>query len=587
MRDSLGPLVRHLQDPEYDLGKSKLQRPSADVQDTMYGHLDPEATPAVKYMAQVFDAATQNGSMRLMKMNDWMVRSSIGMSRAKAMAYRVAVNEGLEGKAIIKRVEELINTMPDEMYDDMIRAGDVATLTQELTTPSKAILKAVNSIPILRFILPFMKTALAGVELNIERLPLLAMSMPEVQKAWAKGGAAKADVLAKQATGTALIASGIYAYSSGEAHSGVTLNKTQRASFNRLGVPEFSVVDSKGNYKSWNFASPVHELYMVGVSIGEIIDNAREGIPPTDPRYKSWDEVMLELAQMSAWSFADIYVNKSIGRSIREFMDAIDNPETKSKSKTINLMTQLLVPVAGMDHAVKAVDPLYRRVPAGTFYTQMIDQFKKRVPWLSMDLPAQTGFFGEKLKYGGFMAGMLRYRKGTKYYAVAEEMMANNVAATMPNRHMTIAGVDVDLDIELNPNVFSKDELEDNPELTKRGYAYERFREIRGSVYADGPMGDGLGSLNDFIHSDAYTGNDLDYGPPGDEQDELTKGDLIKRHMMFLNGIAKNMFVDEMNDKMDIFRVVDEIRSRKSEAGEKAMVAPGIAKQRAANEVTF
>ncbi len=370
LKESFGPLVRSLQDPEFDLGKAKLQRPKFDYRDTMYSSLKEDAGPIQRYSAQVVDGLLQNGSMRAMKMNDWIVRSAIGMSRAKAMAYRVAANEGLNEKDLLKRVKQLIDDMPDEMYDDMIESGDAATLTQTLSTPSKAILKAIDSAPLMGFVLAFTKTALAAIELGLERLPGIAQRMPRLKGAWEKGGAARADLISKQVLGTSLMGAGIYAYYSGEATSGITLSKKERQSRQTLGWKPYSTIDEKGNYSSWNFLSPVHELYMIGVGVGEFIDYANEGIPPGDPRYKSWEEVGIELAQTAIFSFVDIYLNKSVGRSFREMMDALQDPATSGKYKTVSMLTPLLVPVAGMSHVVGAVDDVYRRVPSGTFFDQ-------------------------------------------------------------------------------------------------------------------------------------------------------------------------------------------------------------------------
>ena len=572
LKDSWTPLVRHLQDPTYDLGKAKLQRPGMDARDTIYSHVDPDAGPMKRYTAQAIDALTVNGSMRLMKMNDWIVRSSIGMSRAKALAFRTAVNEGLEGPALMKRVDELIEKMPDEMYDDMMQAGDTATLTQMLSTPSQAFLKTINTVPILRFVMPFMKTALAALELGLERLPGIAMKMPRVKGAWEKGGAARADLIAKQVMGTSIIGMGMYDYTSGEATSGATLSNAERMSRQTLGWKPFSTVDKKGGYSSWNFLSPVHELYMVGVSLAEVIDYANEGIPPTDPRYKTWEEVGMDLAQTAIWSFTDIYLNKSVGQSVREMMGALEDPATKGKRKTLNMVTPLLVPIAGLDHVVGAVDDKYRRVPAGTFFEQMMGEFQKRIPWYSKEMFPQVGYFGEdRHRNGGFLLGMLGYREGDPNAEVASELFANDVPVRRPNRHLTIAGLKLDLDIDIHPDLISEADIKDTPDLGKQGYAYYRYSKIRGDIYNE--------YLNEFIKSPQYQDSGLPYGPPGDEELSMTRGDLLQSFMMQLNTLARTEFEKEFRGKMDLLNLVAQIRMERSKSGTKAFVPPGIKKQ--------
>ena len=572
MKDSWGPLIRHLQDPTYDLGKAKLQRPGMDVRDTIYSHVDPDANAAKRYTAQAIDALTQDGSMRLMKMNDWIVRSSIGMSRAKALAYRTAVNEGLQGKELSKRLEELVDQMPDEMYEDMIQAGDTATLTQALSNPSKKLLSTINSIPIMRFVMPFMKTALAGLELGLERLPGIAQRMPRVKGAWEKGGAARADLISKQVVGTSIMGLGMGAYVSGDATSGATMSKNERYWRETLGWKPFSISDGKGGYSSWNFLSPVHELFMVGVSVAEFLDYANEGIPPSDPRYKTWEEVGMDLAQVAVWSFSDIYLNKSVGRSVREMMGALEEPGTKGKRKTLNMMTPLLVPIAGMDHVVGAVDDVYRRVPTGSFFEQMQGEFQKRIPWYSKEMFPQVGYFGEdRHKNGGFLLGMLGYREGDPNVEVASELFANNVPVRRPNRHLTIQNLRIDLDVDINPEMISDADIEANPDLGKRGYAYYRYSQIRGDLYKE--------HLNDFVKSAQYQDSDLPYGPPGDETIGTTRGDLLQTFIMQLNTMARVQFEEEFRDKMDIMGLVGQLRAERSKAGTKSFVPPGTEKQ--------
>jgi len=571
LKDSVGPLVRHLQDPEYDLGKAKLQRAKFDVRDTVYSNLDPDAGPLKRYATQLFDGATQNGSMRLMKMVDWLVRSSIGMSRSKALAYRVAVNEGLEGKALEKRTEQLLDEMPDEMYNDMVESGDSATLTQALSNPSKGMLKLIDTMPMMGFILAFTRTALAALELGLERLPGIAQRMPRLKGAWEKGGAARADLISKQVLGTSIIGAGFYAYFSGEATSGITLSKKERQSRQTLGWKPYSTIDKKGNYSSWNFLSPVYELYMVGASIGEFIDFANEGIPPEDPRFKTWEEVGLELAQTAVWSFADIYLNKSVGRSLREMMQALEEPGTSGKYKTISTLTPLLVPIAGMDHIVGAVDNIYRRVPTGTFFDQMKNEFKKRIPYLSKELFPSVGYFGEDKKRNGFGLGMLAYREGEPNAEVAAELYANDVPVFRPNKNLTLGGIRIDMDRAINPDMVTAAELEETPDLGRDGYAYFRYSKIRGEIYRQ--------YLNEFVKSPAYKNSRLPYGPPGDESLEMTRGDLLSEFISTLNTMARLTFEKEFADKIDLVKMAQDIRIRRSQAGVKAFVPPGIEKQ--------
>ena len=146
------------------------------------------------------------------------------------------------------------------------------------------------------------------------------------------------------------------------------------------------------------------------------------------------------MGQTAIWSFADIYLNKSVGRSVREMLEALEDPEKSGKYKTINTITPLLVPIAGIDHLVGAVDNVWRRVPSGTFFEQMTDQFKKRVPWMSKELLPSIGFFGEENYRNGFIMGMLGYREGDPNAELAQELYANDVFMAGASAPTTVAG---------------------------------------------------------------------------------------------------------------------------------------------------
>jgi hypothetical protein len=469
------------------------------------------------------------------------------------------MNEGLTNpEEIIKRVDELLVQMPDEMYEDMIQAGDTATLMQQLSKPSREFVKLVNNVPFAKYILPFMKTALASLEVGLERMPFIGQKLPRTKAAWEKGGAARADVISKQIVGTSIMMLGAYMYSEGRATSGITLTKAQLKARRTLNYQELSLITGDGNSVSFNFLSPVHELFMIGVSLAEFWDYANEGIPPEDPRYKSWEQVGLDLGQTAIWSFVDMYLNKSVGRSLREMMEAIDKPETAGKYKTMRTITPLMVPIAGLGHVVSGVDPYYRRVPAGTFFQQMQGEFKKRIPWMSRELYPSRGFFGEPSPKHGFLLGALAYREGDPNAEVAHELFINDVPLRMPNRHLTINGIRVDLDIEISPDTIPAHVLEAYPEMANRGYAYDRYAEIRGKLYAStdeyivpGTSEPVIG-LKGFVKLPAYKNSRLPIGPPNDEGGEFTKGDLLRSHMMLLNKIARLQFYQEMSEKFDL-----------------------------------
>ena len=63
----------------------------------------------------------------------------------------------------------------------------------------------------------------------------------------------------------------------------------------------------------------------------------------------------MDLSQIAIWSFTDIYLNKSVGRSVREMMGALEEPATKGKRKSLNMVTPLLVPIEILSYLSRPV----------------------------------------------------------------------------------------------------------------------------------------------------------------------------------------------------------------------------------------
>jgi len=297
------------------------------------------------------------------------------------------------------------------------------------------------------------------------------------------------------------------------------------------------------------------------------------------------------MATTALWTWVDIHLNKSVGRSVRELLAAIENPNVKGKRKSISMMTPLMVPIAGMDHVVGAVDPVWRRVPSGTYWNETMDQWKKRVPGMSRDLFPSIGFFGEEqVRYGGGL-GMLGYMESDPNAVAAHEIFKNDVNIRYPNQWITLAGFKFNLDEDINPDNIPQEELDENPNIGRRGYAYYRFSKIRGGLFAsgeglmyEGPDGvtvelnSGVG-LNGYVKRDQYKNSILLPGPPNEEGGETTRGDLIRNHMNTLNGIAKLLFEREMMDTFDLIGLKERLQEARKEAGQTGFIPGGNARQ--------
>jgi len=564
MKDAAIPILKHLKDPSYDIGAAKYER-HVNAYDTLHGRLGSKADETYNWkenpeklgldiVTQLADAVTQNGSMRAMKMVDSVVRSVAFQQRTKSMAYRVAVNEGLEGDALVKRMGDILDEMPDDMYEEGRLAGDVATLTQQLWSSFKKIDDTIQGVPGLRFFAAFTRTMFAGAQTAIERTPGVAFLSDEVRKAWNKGGASRHMVVGKQMTGAFLMGLGAFEAASGRYQSGMLITDQERRSKFASKWRPNSFVTADGNYWSAQFTSPAFEMMTFGAALYELSEYMNAGISPEDPRFKDWGEVITELAGSSIWLFVDITLNKSVGQGLADTMEALQDPRSHAKQKVVRTASPFLMP-AGGKIARRLFDPVKRRVPRGTTFQEYLGQVQNQLPGASDNLVPAYGYFGERSPQYSLM-DVFSYSPNDPNALLFNELYLNGVTTFMPSETMSVgpsgASAMVSLDREILPEHFSEEMHKEKPESKKRGYAYSRFVQIRGQIYKDG--------LEELFNSDEYQNDDIPYGEKtgagqtitavGSEEPVNTKGDLISQWYSLMNSNARIAFYEEMAEDM-------------------------------------
>ena len=608
-KDALAPLWRHLKDPTYRIGESRNMR-YMRPEDTVHGNLAakrPQGTlgPDDKYStlgpvgmvkdvsAQVVDGFLQNASSRLLLMTDMVVKSVAFRKVVDKLAYRTAINEGLEGADLVKRVEEIIMEMPDEVFEEAIQTGKRATLTQDLKIPwFENTNKFITNTRGLKFFAPFTKTMLAGSELAIERIPGFGLMSPRIREMWKAGGEQRDRVLGQWTVGMTIIGMGANAAMDGKATSGAGYSKQEQSARYKEHWRPGNVGDD-GSYWNMSFYSPMSELYMVGVASYEMFDRQNHGLLPSDPQWKSRTQITMEMLPQAAWVFVEMNMNKSVGTGFRELIEAIDDPARHANRKFVR-MVQPMFQIWGSKAARRMDDPVRRRVANSNIFTELWDSVQNDTPTFeiggfkfgSENLQPQVGYFGEdKPEYG--LSDLFGYMPGTKHYAQFEQLFANGKHVSMPYQKLTIGGkgsaVTVDLDRDLTPDQYKDSYIKEHPLAATRGYAYSRFCKIRGETYLavlsggeiDGEVVDGL-----FSRGSEYWDKEYIYGKANSQDGNLTKGDLIDIALSKANTIATALFTEELSTSLKSYeKTMKDVRGRIRTGVESYDVPEGTAMQ--------
>jgi len=520
-------------------------------------------------------------------MVDFGVRSVTSQQRTMSLAFRVAVNEGLEGAALKTRVKEILEEMPDEIFDEQMLAGRQATMTQELSGRLKKVSELPLMVPAGNFIMPFMKTMAAMMEMGIERTPGIAMISKKVQAEIAKGGASRDQAIGKQLFGMTLMGIGWVSAMNGKVTSGVTQSNREKGGLRQGGFKENSIVSEDGDHYNLDFMSPAFEMVFFGAAMWEMSHYMNAGISPKDPRYKGWDEVLAELSAGAGWIYAEMLINKSVGHGAREMLMAINEPSKYGKRKSTAIITPFLTPGYGTKHIRRMTDPTRRRIPEGANYLiELLDSVKNNLPGLSDDLPPAIGFFGER-RPDYSLLDAFSWSPTNPHADLFIALQQNGIVAQMPRNTMQFPGVSVNLDVDLLPGSFTEAELEANDEMGKRGYAYMRWSEIKGQAIKE--------AIQLVVDSDIYNETTIimrdveevevslvPFGQPNASGTGGTKGDMLVKAMRMAvygkdgKGGALRQFQAEMNGKIkDLPELLTKMRIER-QPGIEHFIDPGI-----------
>lgn len=589
MRDAVAPIWKHLVDPDYDIGPVHFDR-KMQPKDTLFANFGGKGVKS-DILLQLADGWSQNGSRRLMMMTDFTVRSVAFQQKVKALAYRIAANEGLEGDELVKRVTQIFKEMPDDVFNEAVDAGKRATMTQELKGSMESIQKGIGKVPGARFFMPFTRTMLAMLDMALERTPGVAHMTTRVQQEWAKGGAARDMVVARQMLGLTLMGLGYTMGMSGESTSGAYLSKNDQYEKMKSGWRPNSIVTADGTYVSINMASPVYEMFQFGTSVYEISHYMNAGLSPDDPRYKTWEDVIMEIAGGAAWTFADITLNKSVGQSMRELLEAINDPKSAGKYKSLNVVTPFFTPGFGTGLIRRTGDPERRRVASGTFMEELWGNIQNNLPGLSDNLPPAIGYFGESKPHYSLLDGF-SWSPTDENADLFLELYRNGMATRMPPKTTRFGLSDINLDQDISPEDFSESARR-NPveakeiiagdgariripaagkgEIEKRGYAYYRYSQIRGAMYRD--------MLKALFKTDAYKNPDQNAVRQAAEVGLSPRAMAIEKTLRAADQAAKKMLLGELNTqlKSTSSKLRETIRMRDTEQSQ--FIPPGLTKQ--------
>ena len=367
------------------------------------------------------------------------MHSTINLSAAKnALAYRSAAKKGLNGADLENEVYELINNPKHAGYYDLhkeaLAHAEYRLFRNELGENLQKIMELRQKVPLLRFIMPFMRTPANLLTYGIARSPLAFVPIPlgmlsrsKINIGMWKTLSAKSpefsDQFARAFLGTMAATMLAFGVAKGRITGATPHTAGARDRFYREGKLPYSI--RIGNH--WVQYSRLEPFNQVLAQIAAVFPE--EG-------WEDDDDTIASNASKVVFSIGENMVSQTYMSGLSDLIAAIRNPEMYSDAY-LGRIASGLVPASSLLRTIAGIqDPTIRKpVKESAFPGTILDR-------MAMTLPAVPGFEGQK-GLGG------RTGIQAKLTAFGEETRISRPSVLSPIQFRKAQQSDVDLQLDL------------------------------------------------------------------------------------------------------------------------------------------
>lgn len=336
---------------------------------------------------------------------DEFFKAVTGIGERSALAYRFARKEGLSGEALQRRIAELEANPTPEMLG-LIRNEELyRTFQDKLGKAGSLLVEARNEIPLLRWVLPFLRTPVNIAKRSLERTPMSAFNI--AYKALRREGPYAQEEavkdLSNMAMGSMIAASAAY-YAATDRLTGRAPRKpSDKDAFYRTGKQPYSlkIGDSWYSYdrlEPWSMA------------IGLVADAVQEA------RDVGTSEAVSPMAAAKALTVIPRNLtSKTFLSGISDAFDALSDPDRYGE-RWISRFAGSLLPFSGALRFAAQVEDATIRKPE-TFQQAVM----ANLPVLSELVPARRNVFGEPVERPNDVFSMALVRKTKEVHTKLED----------------------------------------------------------------------------------------------------------------------------------------------------------------------
>ncbi|WP_417592550.1 thermonuclease family protein [Parasphingorhabdus sp.] len=312
---------------------------------------------------------------RALAAEDELFKAMARRMELSGLAVREAGKEGLKGKAAKDRAAELLADPTDEMLQQSFDYGRYLTFTRPLGPVGSKISGVTQDLPILKAILPFVRTPTNLFKFSIERSPLAPL-MKEWRKEVAAGGARRDMALARSAVGSGFGAMMAKAAGEGYLTGAPPSDQSKERLLRADGWQPYSI---KVGDKYYSYL----RLDPFASTIGTAADLATMGDGMSEAQ-------QADGATLLVASIMSNMASKTWLSGMTDFLSALDDPERNADWFLKRLAGSAAVPT-GVAQAARYNDPTFRDTETTGEYIQ------SRIPGMGASLPSKRDFWGQPI----------------------------------------------------------------------------------------------------------------------------------------------------------------------------------------------
>ena len=358
---------------------------------------------------------------RMLTAEDELFKGIARRMELNGMAVRIAGREGLKGEAAKARIAELAANPTDEMLHSALDYGRYLTFQRPLEAGGIGQLATVatQKAPILKLVLPFVRTPVNLVKFAAERSPMAPLMEPW-RKEFMAGGAKRDLAIAKAMLGTGV---GMLMYEMADKGLITGSAPSDRSKTNLLYADGWQPYSLRVGDKWISY----QRLDPFSTTFGIAADMATLGDGLTEKQRENY-------ATLLTASIVGNLANKTWLSGLSDALGAINEPQMNADRFLKRLAGSLAVPT-GVAQVARTIDPVMRETDTIGDYVQ------SRVPGLSMTLQPRRDLWGNAIeKEGGVGPDIVSplWQSTMRDDPVNQAMLEIGAPASLPSR--TVGG---------------------------------------------------------------------------------------------------------------------------------------------------